>query len=85
MNKCLSICLFFYPQPASLIDYLPDTGIVILDEISRIQETADQLEKEEAEWYIALLEEGAIVQDLAFFLMISQSFCSSGIAAFFYI
>lgn len=63
MFKYLSL---FYPQPASLIDYLPDTGIVILDEISRIQETADQLEKEEAEWYIALLEEGAIVQDLAF-------------------
>ena len=36
MFKYLSI---FYNEPASLIDYLPEDGVVILDEISRIQET----------------------------------------------
>ncbi|WP_042761655.1 hypothetical protein, partial [Streptococcus sobrinus] len=51
MFKYLSI---FYKEPASLIDYLPEDGIVILDEISRIQETADHLEGEEAEWYVSL-------------------------------
>ncbi|MFX3624202.1 MAG: transcription-repair coupling factor [Ectobacillus sp.] len=55
----------FYEKAASLIDYLPASAVVILDEISRIQETAEQLEKEEAEWYISLLEEGAIIQDIA--------------------
>lgn len=51
----------FYDNPASLIDYLPKNGIVVLDEISRIQETSDHLEKEEAEWYTNLLSEGQII------------------------
>ncbi|MGE0995034.1 transcription-repair coupling factor, partial [Bacillus sp. GMa5/2] len=63
MFKYLSI---FYKEPASLIDYLPEDGVVILDEISRIQETASHLETEEAEWYISLLGEGTIIQDLSF-------------------
>ncbi|MED0875483.1 transcription-repair coupling factor [Bacillus mobilis] len=63
MFKYLSI---FYNEPASLIDYLPEDGIVVLDEISRIQETASHLETEEAEWYISLLGEGTIIQDLSF-------------------
>lgn len=63
MFKYLSI---FYKEPASLIDYLPENGVVILDEISRIQETASHLETEEAEWYISLLGEGTIIQDLSF-------------------
>ncbi|MFD3448313.1 transcription-repair coupling factor [Microbacteriaceae bacterium 4G12] len=56
----------FYNQPASLVDYVPSNGVVVLDEISRIQETADHLEKEEAEWYIDLLGEGSIIQNLSF-------------------
>lgn len=69
MFKYLSL---FYKEPASLIEYLPENGVVILDEISRIQETADHLETEEAEWYISLLGEGAIVQDLTFSHVFSQ-------------
>ncbi|WP_163102906.1 transcription-repair coupling factor [Peribacillus alkalitolerans] len=53
-----------YEKPASLLDYLPSQGIVVLDEISRIQEMAESLEKEEAEWYTSLLAEGAIVHDV---------------------
>ena len=77
MFKYLSI---FYKEPASLIDYLPEDGVVILDEISRIQETASHLETEEAEWYISLLGEGTIIQDLSFshpfegFFIIKRSF-----------
>lgn len=63
MFKYLSI---FYKEHASLIDYLPENGVVILDEISRIQETASHLEAEEAEWYTSLLSEGTIIQDLEF-------------------
>ena len=78
MFKYLSI---FYNEPASLIDYLPEDGVVILDEISRIQETASHLETEEAEWYISLLGEGTIIQDLSFshsfeeFLHHKKKFC----------
>ncbi|UOY91422.1 transcription-repair coupling factor [Ectobacillus sp. JY-23] len=56
----------YYEQPYSLVDYLPKDGIVILDEVSRIQETAEHLEKEEGEWYISLLEEGTVVRGLSF-------------------
>jgi transcription-repair coupling factor (superfamily II helicase) len=56
----------FYEKPASLIDYLPQDGVVVLDEVSRVQETIEHLEKEEAEWYTALLAEGEIIRDLHF-------------------
>ncbi|PLT30869.1 transcription-repair coupling factor [Peribacillus deserti] len=54
-----------YDSPASLLDYLPDNGIVFLDEITRIHEINESLEKEEAEWYTSLLGEGQIIHDLA--------------------
>ncbi|QFT87127.1 Transcription-repair-coupling factor [Bacillus sp. THAF10] len=57
---------FFYHTPASLLDYLPEGGLVVLDEISRIHETAENLDKEEAEWLVELLEEGKAVHDLTF-------------------
>ncbi len=63
MFKYLSL---FYKKPASLLDYLPNNGAVILDEISRIFEMADHLDKEEAEWYTNLLETGEIIQDITF-------------------
>lgn len=68
-----------YEKPASLIDYLPKNGIVVLDEISRIQEMNESLEKEEAEWYTDLLSQGRIIHDvkLAHNLpdLIAQSIC----------
>ncbi|MBZ5751172.1 MULTISPECIES: transcription-repair coupling factor [Metabacillus] len=54
----------FYHEATSLLDYFPDESIVILDEISRIHETYDQLDREEAEWYTSLLEDGKIIQDM---------------------
>ena len=53
-----------YEDPASLIDYLPVNGLVFLDEISRIQEINDSLEKEEAGWYTDLLSQGQIIHDI---------------------
>ena len=53
-----------YEQPASLLDYLPEGGLVFLDEISRIQEIADTLEKEELEWFTSLLSGGEVIHGL---------------------
>ncbi|WP_349410710.1 transcription-repair coupling factor [Pseudalkalibacillus sp. SCS-8] len=54
----------YYDSPGSLLDYLPENPVVIMDEISRIQETSSQLEKEEAEWHTALLNQGETVTGL---------------------
>ncbi|ETI70695.1 transcription-repair coupling factor [Neobacillus vireti] len=53
-----------YDRPHSLLDYLPNNGLVFIDEISRVQEMNDSLVKEEAEWYTGLLAEGEIIHDL---------------------
>ncbi|WP_339217562.1 transcription-repair coupling factor [Ornithinibacillus sp. FSL M8-0202] len=57
---------YFYDRPASLLDYLPHNGLIILDEMSRIQETATNLDHEEAEWYSSLLEANKMVMDSKF-------------------
>src|SRR5699024_3129256 len=38
---------YFYEQPANLLDYLDHDAIIVLDEMSRIQESANQLDLEE--------------------------------------
>jgi transcription-repair coupling factor (superfamily II helicase) len=53
-----------YDQVNSLLDYLPAESMVFIDEISRVQEMNDSLEKEEAEWYTSLLGEGQIIHDV---------------------
>ena len=57
---------FLYENPASLLDYLPSNGFIIMDEMSRIQETATNLDAEEAEWYSGLLEANKMVQKSKF-------------------
>ena len=46
---------------SELLDYFDPKGLVIFDELGRIQETAETLEREETDWFMALLEEGMIV------------------------
>ncbi|MEK5499509.1 transcription-repair coupling factor [Bacillus sp. FSL M8-0168] len=62
MVKYLS---YFYEKPASLLDYFPSHTLLILDEVSRIHEMEEQLQKEEAEWITSLLEEGKILHDIS--------------------
>lgn len=55
---------FAFEDGNSLVDYLPENGLIFIDEISRVQEMNDSLEKEEAEWYTSLLSEGQIIHDV---------------------
>ncbi len=55
----------FYDRGASLLDFLPNKGLVIMDEISRIQEMSQNLDKEEAEWQTSLIQQGETVVDLS--------------------
>ncbi|GAA5417884.1 transcription-repair-coupling factor [Paraliobacillus ryukyuensis] len=62
-QELLKYSSFLYEEQASLLDYLPDNGCIILDEMSRIQETALHLDQEEATWYQNLLEEHKMIRD----------------------
>ncbi|HHY36924.1 MAG TPA: transcription-repair coupling factor [Firmicutes bacterium] len=48
----------YYPDPASLLDYLPPGGVVILDEPGRIEERARDFQAQMVEIHSNLLEEG---------------------------
>lgn len=51
-------------EASSLLDYLPQNGMVVIDEISRVIEMNDMMEKDEAEWYTSMLGEGKIIHDV---------------------
>lgn len=55
---------FAYEKSNSIIDYLPASGVIFIDEISRVQEMNDSLEKEEIDWFTSLLGEGKIIHDV---------------------
>jgi len=55
---------FAYQDSNSLVNYLPNEALIFVDEISRVQEMNDSLEKEEAEWYTNLLSEGKIIHNV---------------------
>ena len=63
-NDMYKYTALFYDAPTSLLDYLPKEGLIILDEMGRIQEAAEQLDTEEAELTTSLLEQQDIVADL---------------------
>src|SRR5699024_3098031 len=53
-------------EPAILLDYLAEDAVVFFDEMSRIQEAADQLDLEEAEWYNYSLEMNHLMKNMTF-------------------
>ncbi|WP_017729503.1 transcription-repair coupling factor [Halalkalibacterium ligniniphilum] len=55
---------YFYDSHHSLLSYMPDNCVIFIDEISRVKEMAESLDKEEAEWHLALLKQGEVVHDL---------------------
>jgi transcription-repair coupling factor (superfamily II helicase) len=63
-NQVFKYLSLAYEGSNSLLDYLPNNGLVFIDEISRVNEMNDSLIKEEAEWFTALLAEGQIVHDI---------------------
>jgi transcription-repair coupling factor (superfamily II helicase) len=55
---------FLYSTQQTLIDYIKEKPIVVIDEPSRIVEAAAQMEKDEAEWKTTLLQEGEFLPDI---------------------
>ncbi|MEK4227903.1 transcription-repair coupling factor [Solibacillus sp. FSL H8-0538] len=53
-----------FEQAAFLGDYFARDGIVLFDELGRIQEVMDAWEREENEWFLSLIEEGKMLHDV---------------------
>ena len=47
-----------YPERQTIIDYMPEDTLLLMDEPTRLIETAKQLERDEAEWATHLLQNG---------------------------
>ena len=62
--EALKYISLYYDELHSLIDYLPKDTIVVLDEMGRITETAERLDREAAHYYTDLLESFSIVPNL---------------------
>ena len=69
---------FAYEKPASLLDYFPENTVICIDEISRVIEMIESLNKEEAEWKTSLLEDGKIVHDAVVSHQLPDLFHQSG-------
>ncbi|WAA09482.1 transcription-repair coupling factor [Fervidibacillus albus] len=55
---------FAYEEPASLLDYIHERALVCVDEVNRVVEMKESLEKEEADWKMSLLEEGKMIHNV---------------------
>ncbi|WP_028609571.1 transcription-repair coupling factor [Paenibacillus harenae] len=53
-----------YPERQTIVDYMPGDTLLILDEPTRLIETAKHLERDEAEWALHLLQNGKSLPDL---------------------
>lgn len=53
-----------YPERSHLFDYMAQDTILILDEPTRLLETAKQLERDESEWNLHLMQNGKTLPDL---------------------
>ena len=51
-------------KPSFLGHYFDQNGMVLFDELGRIQEVTETLEREENDWFLSLLEEGKTVHDV---------------------
>ncbi|WP_054951051.1 transcription-repair coupling factor [Numidum massiliense] len=61
-----------YEDSANLTTYMPQDTVLLFDDPARIQETAKQLEHEEAEWETTLLKQGKLLPDLEMSLRYEQ-------------
>lgn len=49
---------YFYSRPASLLDYLPASSLVLVDEPQRCKDVAESIQKERSETYLQLVLKG---------------------------
>lgn len=57
---------YFYQKHHNLLDYLPQNGLLIFDEMNRIQEIAHTMDREEVDFYKTLLSQGKLLGQTTF-------------------
>ncbi|MDF2909215.1 MAG: mfd [Sporolactobacillus laevolacticus] len=63
-NGMIKYTSLFYSKLTTISDYLPENALIMFDEISRIQEMSEQLDREEGEWQVDMLQRGEMVGGL---------------------
>lgn len=63
-NGMIKYASLMYSKLTTISDYLSNDTLIIFDEISRIQEMSEQLDREEAEWQVDMLQRGEMVGEL---------------------
>lgn len=63
-NEIYKYVELLYPEKQTLLDYLPSDTLMVLEEPSRLIETAKQLERDESEWQLHLLQHGKSIPGL---------------------
>ncbi|WP_341321985.1 transcription-repair coupling factor [Solibacillus sp. FSL H8-0523] len=53
-----------FEKPHFLGDYFDPNGIVLFDELGRIQEVMEAWEREEQEWFLSMIEEGKMLHEV---------------------
>ncbi|AWE05955.1 transcription-repair coupling factor [Lysinibacillus sp. 2017] len=53
-----------FDKPHFLGDYFAQDGLVLFDELGRIQEVMEAWEREESEWFVSLIEEGKMLHEV---------------------
>jgi transcription-repair coupling factor (superfamily II helicase) len=53
-----------YPDRQTLLDYMPEDSVLLIDEPARLLETAKQLERDEADWMTMSLQDGKSIPAL---------------------
>ena len=53
-----------FNQPAHLSNYFSKDGLVVFDELGRIQEVMEAWEREEQEWFVSLIEAGKMLHNV---------------------
>ncbi|SDO59696.1 transcription-repair coupling factor [Alkalicoccus daliensis] len=61
MYKYMSL---FYDEIYTLLDYLPEKAMLMIDEPSRVADVTETLDREEADWFTTMLSQGAITREI---------------------
>ncbi|MGC6768075.1 transcription-repair coupling factor [Enterococcus sp. LJL51] len=55
-----------YQEPVTILDYLPEDSLLVVDDYARILETEREISREEAEWHTLKLEENRVFAEQTF-------------------